>query len=285
MPLPEQALDIQHDTDPAPDYGPSRRIPHLGHAVLFFSITVLIYLTLAAGILTVSHIRTEEQAMQHLGLQLVIQVLAYLLSLATAAWIFPRLWSKSFLTGIEWNALAVRRRWFLILPFGILLSIAAQLADAHLPQPDKLPIKDLFNTPLHAWMLTLFGIFLVPVFEEIAFRGFLLPAFATAYDWLSLDRTPAGLRQWESSTAHSLPALVFGAVFSSIAFALIHGSQLSYSWALLTVLFSVSLCLSWVRIKYHSVASSVLMHAAYNLTTFATAMYVTGFYRHLEKMS
>jgi hypothetical protein len=33
-----KALDIQHDTDPAKDHGPARRIPHLGHAILFFSL-------------------------------------------------------------------------------------------------------------------------------------------------------------------------------------------------------------------------------------------------------
>jgi membrane protease YdiL (CAAX protease family) len=285
MPSPEQALDIQHDTDPAPDFGPARRVPHLGHAALFFSITLLVYLTLAAAVLTATHIRTEEQAMQHFGLQLFIQVLAYVLSLAFSAWVFAKLWSKPFLLGIEWNALATKRRWFIILPLGILLSIAAQLLDAHLPQPPRLPIQDLFNTPAHAWMLTIFGVLLVPVFEEIAFRGFLLPAFATAYDWLALDRTPAGLRTWESSTAHTTPALIFGAVFSSIAFALIHGGQLSYSWGLLSVLFAVSLCFSWVRIRFHSVSASVLMHATYNLATFVTALYVTGFYRHLERMT
>jgi membrane protease YdiL (CAAX protease family) len=285
MQIDDQALDIQHDTDPAPDLGPARRIPHMGHAALFFSITLLVYLTLAAALLTAAHIHTEEQAMQHLGMQLLIQVLAYVLTLGVAAWIFPKFWSRPFLDGIEWNSLATARHWWVIVPLGILLSIGAQLLDAHLPQPQKLPIKDLFNTPTHAWTLTIFGILLVPVFEEIAFRGFLLPAFATAYDWLALDRTPAGLHKWEATGGHTLPALVFGAVFSSIAFALIHGSQLSFSWGLLSVLFAVSLCLSWVRIRYHSVSASVLMHAAYNLTTFATAIYATGLYRHLEKMT
>jgi len=35
-------------------------------------------------------------------------------------------------------------------------------------------------------LITLFGTLVAPMFEEIAFRGFLLPAFAIAYDWLSL---------------------------------------------------------------------------------------------------
>jgi membrane protease YdiL (CAAX protease family) len=51
------------------------------------------------------------------------------------------------------------------------------------------------------------------------------------------------------------------------------------------VLFVVSLVLSWVRIRFHSLASSVLVHAVYNLTTFAAAIIATGFYRHLDKLS
>jgi hypothetical protein len=37
-PLEIKPLDIQHDTDPADDHGLARRIPHLGHTVLFFSL-------------------------------------------------------------------------------------------------------------------------------------------------------------------------------------------------------------------------------------------------------
>jgi hypothetical protein len=39
-PLEIKPLDIQHDTDPADDHGLARRIPHLGHTVLFFSLAL-----------------------------------------------------------------------------------------------------------------------------------------------------------------------------------------------------------------------------------------------------
>jgi len=282
---PNQVLDIQHDTDPAEDHGPARRIPHLGHALLFFTLAAFMYLVSAAVILSSAHIHTDEQAMQHLGLQLFIQVLAYVLTLALSAWLFTRIWNKPFLTGIEWNFLGVRRRWFWIIPVGILLSIAAQLADLHLPQPPKSPLEDFFHSPLNAWLLTLCGVVVFPLMEEVAFRGFLLPALATAYDWLALERTPAGIRRWESSSLHSIPALIFATFFSSLGFAFIHGAQLSFSLGLMGVLFSVSLALSWVRIRAHSLAASVLLHATYNLTTFASAFIASGGYRHLERLS
>ena len=53
----------------------------------------------------------------------------------------------------------------------------------------------------------------------------------------------------------------------------------------LAVLFVVSLVLSWVRIKAHSLAASVLLHATYNFTTFATAFIASGGYRHLERLT
>jgi membrane protease YdiL (CAAX protease family) len=283
-PIPDQVLDIQHDPDPAQDHGPARRIPHLGHAFFFFSLSIMTYLLCAVAVLTAARIH-PEQLMQHLGLGLLIQVLAYILTLVAAFWIFPYLWSKPFLTGIEWNALSATRRWFWIIPLGIVLSIAAQLADAHIPEIAKSPLDSFFTTPRDAWLLTACGVLLFPLFEEVAFRGFLLPALATAYDWLALDRTPAGLRRWETSSAHSTPALIFGTVFSSLGFAFIHGDQLSFSFGFMAVLFVVSLVLSWVRIRSHSVACSVLLHATYNLTTFATAFIASGGYRHLEKLS
>jgi len=287
IPIPEraidQALDIQHDTDPAEDHSRARRIPHLGHAIFFFSLTVLCFALCLIAVLSAAHIHTD-QAVQHPGLTLLAEVLAYAVTLLASAAIFSRLWAVPFLKGIQWNFLAARRRWFWIVPPAIVLSLLAQIADTRFPPPPKSPLDAFFHTPLHAWLFTVVGVFLIPFFEEVAFRGFLLPALATAYDWLALERSPAGLRRWETSTAHSTPSLFFAAVFSSLAFALIHGDQLSYSLGPLSVLFTVSLALSYARLRNHSVACSFLLHATYNLTTFATAIIASGGYRHLDRL-
>ncbi len=130
----------------------------------------------------------------------------------------------------------------------------------------------------------LMGTFLGPLFEEIAFRGFLLPAFATAYDWLSLERTPAGLRRWTQTTDHSKGALIFAALVSSIPFALLHGPQLEWAWGPVGVIFGVGLVLAIVRIRTHSVACSTLVHLTYNLTIFFAALIQTGGFRHLDRL-
>jgi membrane protease YdiL (CAAX protease family) len=121
---------------------------------------------------------------------------------------------------------------------------------------------------------------LAPLTEEIAFRGFLLPALATAYDWLALDRTPAGLQKWENSSMHSTSAVVFAALFSSLPFALLHYQ----GWGVVAVLYGVSLVLSFVRIRTHSVACSTLLHSVYNLTIFTAIFFYTSGFHHLERL-
>jgi membrane protease YdiL (CAAX protease family) len=289
VPLSEAAaepkvLDIQHDTDPAQDHGTARRIPHLGHTVLFFSLAVTATFLSLAVVLAIAHLQGTQTVDHHPLLLLGVQALGYLLTLAAAWWLFPRLWGKSFLEGIEWNALAARRWWYFVVPAGVALSAALQAASAFLPKPPKDPIEQLLLTHQGAWALTVFGILMAPLIEEIAFRGFLLPALATAYDWIMLERTPAGLQRWESSTLHSRAALIFGAVMCSVVFALFHGAQLSFLWGPMAVLFTFSLAASYVRIRTHSVACSTLLHATYNFTIFAALFAGTGGFHHMEKL-
>jgi len=283
-PIPEQVFDIQHDPEPAQDHGPARRIPHLGHAALFCSLAMMCILSSVLATGGLLHIHSEASQLQHFGAEIAAQAIGYVLTLVFSSWLFSVLWTKPFLVGIEWNPLALRRYWYRLAPLGVLMAVAANLADQHLPQPKKVRMEEYFNTTAHCWEITAFGVLLAPLFEEIAFRGFLLPALATAYDWLALDRTPAGLRRWETSTFHTRGALLFGSVFSSIAFAAIHADQLSSAWGPLAVLFCVGLLISYVRVKTHSVACTTLLHGVYNATQFASAIYITGFYRHLDKL-
>jgi uncharacterized protein len=286
LPVPDavepKALDIQHDTDPAQDHGPAKRIPHIGHAVLFFSLAYFLVNLVGLAIFSIAHIHFDAVA-QHPGIALAVQALAYILTLVLSAWFFPHLWGVSFLQGIHWNGLALRRRWYWIVIGGVLLSVAAQSALHLFPEP-KTTLDSLMTTQRSAWLLMAFAVLLAPLTEEIGFRGFLLPAVATAYDWLALERSPAGLERWQRSSLHSTSALIFSAIFSSIPFALLHADQLSHAWGALSVLYSVSVALSFVRIRTHSVACSALMHATYNFSLFVVILVSTDGFRHLEKL-
>jgi membrane protease YdiL (CAAX protease family) len=279
-----EALDIQHDTDPAQDHGIARRIPHLGHAALFFLLAFFMVNVCVLVVFSTLHLKLEAVE-KHPGYALVSQALAYALTLAISAVVFPRFWQRPFVQGIHWNALAARRRWYWMVLIGAAVSAVSQTALHFIPTPETTPFDGLIQTQHGAWLLAAFAVLLAPATEEIAFRGFLLPALATAYDWLSLERTPAGLRMWENSTAHSVSALVFSAIFSSVPFALLHASQLSDAWGPLGILYGVSLILSVVRIRTHSVACSTLVHATYNFSIFVVIFVSTGGFRHLEKLN
>jgi uncharacterized protein len=154
--------------------------------------------------------------------------------------------------------------------------VVVQFLSNYLPVPKTLPIDDFFRTSLDVWMVALFGTFMAPVFEELAFRGFLLPSLASTWDWLSKRPYPS---RW------SIPALIVSCTLTSIGFALVHADQLAHAWAPLMVLFAVSLVLCFVRLWTQSLAASTLIHATYNGTIFTILFFGTGGFRHLDKIS
>jgi uncharacterized protein len=213
------------------------------------------------------------------------EALTYLLTLILSWFIFPSLWGRTFPDGIQTNLSAARRNALKLIPLGFVLSFLVQAVSSLATMPKNIPMDDFFRTRSDVWIITLFGTLLAPLFEEILFRGFLLPAFAIAYDWLSLPRTPAARELWQSTNKISLPALIFSAVLTSIFFTALHGQQVSYAWPVLILLFCVSLVLTAVRIRLRSVLASTLVHASYNFTIFLTAFIGTDGYRHLDKLA
>jgi membrane protease YdiL (CAAX protease family) len=151
--------------------------------------------------------------------------------------------------------------------------------------PKNIPMDDFFRTRSDVWLIAIFGTLLAPLFEEILFRGFLLPAVAIAYDWLSLPKNPSAHEAWQATNKLTTPALVFSAVLTSILFAALHGQQTAFAWPVLILLFCVSLVLSIVRLRLRSVMASTLIHMSYNGTIFVIAFIVTGGFRHLDKLT
>ena len=285
----ETAMFLPDTPNTSSDYTP-RRIPHLGHAILFVSYTGLI-LILAQAILlgSFTHALQDSQKVAASILQPKLLVAsmaaAYIATLITSWFFFPLLWHRSFSEGLQWNFAALRRNVFKLIGVGLVLGWTVQAISSLIPVPKSIPMDNFFRTPSDVWLVTLFGTLLAPAFEEIAFRGFLLPAFAIAYDWLSLPRTPLGLQRWQTTTNLSTASLLFSSIVTSILFALLHAEQLAHAWGALFVLFCVSLLLTFVRIRTKSVACSALVHACYNLSVFIALFIVTGGYRHLDRIA
>jgi membrane protease YdiL (CAAX protease family) len=118
------------------------------------------------------------------------------------------------------------------------------------------------------------------------FRGFLLPAMCTAFDWFQqkvkhipmLPLDPNGQPQW------SISAMALGSLATSIPFAAMHAAQTGYSLGPFLLLVCVSLVLCWARLSTRSLAASVFVHASYNFLLFSLMMLGTSGFRHMDKM-
>jgi len=293
-PVYPQALDIQHDTDPAQDHGDARRIPHLGHTALFLAIFgissfLCLLVTLMIGMALHPHaaIPTDPKAISPTDVHLagLAQLLAYAITFAISFLVFPLLWHRSFLNGISWTFRAARLRWWKLILLGFGLSLLIEVSEHFVKAPKEVELLKMFDTPLIAWLTAISGAFIAPVVEEIAFRGFLLPSIAIAYDWICLERTPAAYNRWRQTTSNTTPALVLAAVVSSAAFAALHGFQLHWAFGVIAGLFVVSLVLSAVRIHFKSVAASTLVHVSYNFLLLLQMVIVTHGFRHLDKLT
>jgi uncharacterized protein len=287
MSIPPEFLYTPEVPSGPPPPPPPRRIPNFGHTVLFFTVAIIVLLLTSVSVFALVmgfHLlgtETPEQLLREPRLLIPSMAVAYLIAGAIVWAIFTYLWQRTFLQGLHWNFAAVRRRWKPLLAGGIVLSLVVQFLSNYLPVPKTLPIDDFFRTSADVWLVALFGTFVAPLFEELAFRGFLLPSLASAWDWLKGRREDAGVDQ---DPHWSVAALVVSCTITSIAFALVHADQLAHAWAPLAVLFGVSLVLCAVRLWTQSLAASTMIHATYNGTIFTILFFVTGGFRHLDKI-
>jgi uncharacterized protein len=275
---------------PAPQ---SRRIPNFGHTVLFFIVAVIVMLFTSVSVFALAMgfrwfgNETSEQLLREPRLLIPAMAVGYLIA-GTIVWaIFTNLWRQPLGEALHWNFAVVRRRWASLLVGGIVLSLVVQFLSNFLPVPKTLPIDDFFRTSADVWMVALFGTFMAPLFEELAFRGFLLPSLASTWDWLQGRRDDVSPEDGalQKDPRWSLAALGVSCTLTSIAFALVHSDQLAHAWAPLAVLFAVSLVLCFVRLWTNSLAASTMIHATYNGTIFTIVFFVTGGFRHLDKIT
>lgn len=267
-------------------------IPHLGHAAIFGLLIVvgILQMAILLGIILGLHLvgrASIDQLAKSAVLIIPVMAFAYITIAALCFPVFGLIWKQPFITGIHLNFNTARRALWRLLATGVGIGLAVQWLSNYLPIPKSLPIDDFFKTSSSVWMVAFFGVFIAPVFEELAFRGFLLPALANGWDWLvnkvqrlppSTDVTAADRPRWSAT------AIVLATVLTSVAFMLIHADQLAHAWAPLAVLFTVSVLLCAVRIRTDSLAASILVHASYNFSIFATLFLATDGFRHLEKM-
>jgi uncharacterized protein len=185
------------------------------------------------------------------------QMLAYVVVLAFMVSIVTGERRQHFWPAVRWNWPA---RWPSFLLVGVALSLALQGLAHLLPMPTEMPIDRFFSTPLEAWVVSLFGVSMAPLVEELFFRGFLYPVL---------------VRRFGTITA---------VLFTSAGFGLIHSPQLAHAWGPILVVGLVGLALTIARAVTKSVAASLLMHIAYNGTLSVLIFISSGGFRHLGNL-
>ena len=275
----------------APPPPPKERIPNMGHVVILglLAICALFCASVVARIGVHYHlfgVTNLQQAATEIHFTLGTEGVFYILTFAGALLVFPIVWRKGFLTGLQWRAGIALHRFGYLLAAAAACFALAMVSGMLMPGPTDAPIDKIFRIPGAAWVLFGFGVTFAPFFEEMAFRGFLLPAFCTAFDWVA-EKThgepPHSLDAYDHPR-WSIPAMAVASVLTSVLFAAMHADQTGHSIGPFLLLVCVSLVLCAVRLLLRSLAASVVVHACYNFLLFSLMFLGTSGFKHLENM-
>jgi uncharacterized protein len=275
-----------------PPVRPPARIPHFGHVALLIPIDVVAFVCTIVALFFPMRFHwfgwslNTQAAATNVPLLLASEAILYLVTFAISFFIFPHFWNKSFFAGLQWRGAVALHRFWQLAATALGCAGLAALDGVLMPGPSNAPIEKMISSPGAAWLMFGFGTTVAPFFEEMFFRGFLLPALCTAWDWAGeqiAHRLPPpldtnGHPQW------SFPAMAVGSVLTSIPFALLHVDQQGHALGPFLLLILVSLILCTVRLKTRSLAASTLVHACYNFILFSVEFIATGGFRHFDKM-
>jgi len=273
-----------------PPVRPPARIPNFGHLCFLLLLGVIGFVCTAALVLLAMHFHLfgwERSLKSATDVRFILasEGILYIFTFGFSLLVFPLFWNESFFAGIQWRGTVALKRYKPLVGVALVCLGLAAIDGTLMPGPPNAPIETMLRAPGAAWLMFGFGITIAPFFEEMFFRGFLLPALCTAWDWASerVNRKPAlpldanGHPQW------SITAMAVASVLTSLPFALVHVAQQGHALGPFLLLIVVSLILCAVRLKTRSLASSTLVHACYNFFIFSLALIGTGGFRHLDK--
>jgi membrane protease YdiL (CAAX protease family) len=211
---------------------------------------------ISAGLATTHHV---VQGAAAIVLGVVVQCLSYCVVVLFMRGLVVRHYHRGFAEAVHWRWPG-EHRWLVFAVAGMALSLVVELVSSRLPIPRTLPIDKYFQGRGAVYALSLFGISMAPLVEELFFRGFLYPVLARRM---------------------GIPLAV---PFTALAFALVHALQLGFAWAPILMLFIVGLVLTIVRVVTANVVPGFLMHVGYNFMLFAMLYIATDHFRHMERM-
>lgn len=290
LPPTNAELPLFHSYSQPPVRRPVR-IPHFGHLLLlslliFVAFSILVIALALASHLHLFGLQLSAKSATDLGLNLASEGILYLVTFGFSLFVFPMVWNESLFAGLQWHGRVAQSSFWLLLGTASACFGLAILDQVLMPGPANAPIEKMISSPGAAWMMFAFGVTLAPFFEEMFFRGFLLPSLCTACDWVVEVTRHAPPRPLDTNShpQWSLPAMIIGSVLTSIPFALLHAAQQGHSLGPFLLMIVISMILCAVRLTTRSLAASTLVHASYNFLLFSFMLVATEGFRHFDKM-
>lgn len=232
----------------------------VGKAVVYFAVYLLTQVLVSV---VYSTVLSTQMTMEMMAAGEELDVMA--MTEALTAELMGRLMEMTFVAGlvtllIFWLVFLIRKKKFTkevclrkmpvngILPIAILaacFNVITTVVVSYFPWPQSWMDSYIANSSsidgsLMSWLT---AVLMAPVLEEIVFRG------------LMYSRLKKGL------------PIIAAAIVTSLAFGIAHGTVI---WAIYTFIFSIVLI--WVFEKFQSLAASILLHLAYNLSGMALSL-------------
>jgi membrane protease YdiL (CAAX protease family) len=163
-----------------------------------------------------------------------------------------------------------KKPWIYILA-GCSLSVLTAFVGSRVKTPDDMPIEMLLKNKTGLILMMSMAVLVAPLVEETIFRGYLYPVFV---------RIIAAILRYFGfeSAAAARSGIVSSVLLTGLLFGLLHGSQLSWTWGIVSLLIFVGITFTYVRARTGTVFASFLMHLGYNsLIALATIAASHGF--------
>jgi membrane protease YdiL (CAAX protease family) len=225
----------------------------LGVAALILAYAIVIISFLALSPLTGWHV-PPRTIQENAYLSLMIQTVFYVFLFGALYFLVASSKRLPFWGAMKWRGPDFGRASGYVI-IGVVLSIGVELAPAIFPDQADFPLRDFFATPALSYAVGAFAILVAPLMEELIFRGVLFSVFEDQI------------------------GKVF-AVFSTAAlFAGMHIPEYRGAWNHVFLLFIVGLVFSLARGVTGSIAPSVILHTAYNLTQLVILFIATDHFR------
>ncbi len=237
-PPPDSALPESQTAPPPPP--PAERYPFWDYTDILIFIGLALPSLFAAellvkGFLALFHLHPAVTVMELLPAQFI----GYLFLFGGLWGIFRLKYDRPFWRSLAWRR--IRAPFSFVIVCGFIAAFGVSIASSLIQTPETSnPMTELMQGRGALIMMAVFGTTLGPLFEELAFRGFLQPLLVRSV------------------------GAVAGVLLAAVPFGLLHYHEYGNSWRHALVISLAGASFGAMRQVTGSTRAAALMHAAYN---------------------